>query len=211
MIFKYRARTESGQINNGTREAGSESEAISWIREQGWSPIMIEAGPSAATMLAGINAERPSFLKTELFKQKVTMKDKNIIFKQMATMVNSGITVAATLDLLATQTENKTLRSVISEMRDAVGGGVTLAASMARHPNVFSNLEVALIRAGEEGGVLDVCMERLAVFVEKQNVLQKKIKSAMIYPSVIVAVTILALGLLCALIVPMFRKAFYNI
>jgi type IV pilus assembly protein PilC len=211
MIFKYRARTESGQINNGTREADSESEAISWIREQGWSPIMIEAGPSAASMLAGINSERASFLNISLFKQKITMKDKNIVFKQMSTMVNSGITVAATLDLLASQTENKTLGRVIGEMRDAVGGGVTLAASMARHPDAFSNLEVALVRAGEEGGVLDICMERLAVFVEKQYMLQKKIKSAMIYPSVIVSVTILAIGLLCAFIVPMFRKAFANI
>ncbi|MDR0616083.1 MAG: type II secretion system F family protein [Synergistaceae bacterium] len=213
MIFKYRARTESGTISNGTREAESENEALSWIREQGWAPIHLEAGASVGSMM-GLSNEQSSFLKKDLrdiFPQKVTLRDKSIIFKQMATMINSGITIAATLELLATQTENKTLASAIGGLRDAVSGGVTLAAAMARYPKIFNNLEVALTRAGEEGGVLDICMTRLAAFVESQYTLQKKIKGAMIYPSVIVSVTILAIVALCMFIVPMFRKSFANI
>jgi type IV pilus assembly protein PilC len=210
VIFKYRARTASGTINSGTREAESESDALSWIREQGWAPIHLEVGASASSMM-GLNNERPAFLSKELFPKKVTLRDKSIIFKQMATMINSGITIAATLELLASQTENKTLAGAMGGMRDAVSGGVTLAASMARYPKIFNNLEIALTRAGEEGGVLDVCMTRLAVFVESQYVLQKKIKGAMIYPAVIVTVTIIAIVALCLFIVPLFRKSFANI
>ncbi|MDR0648598.1 MAG: type II secretion system F family protein [Synergistaceae bacterium] len=177
MIFKYRARSESGEINSGTREAGSEGEALSWIRSQGWSPIQLEAGSSTGVLAAtrGSDENAPFWKKDlgDILPQKVTMRDKSIVFKQMATMINSGITVAATLELLASQTENKTLGAALVGMRDAVGSGVTMAAAMARYPKVFSNLEIALTRAGEEGGVLDVCMTRLAVFVESQYVLQK--------------------------------------
>ena len=150
-------------------------------------------------------------MQMEIFPQKVTLKDKNVVFKQMATMINAGITIAATLELLASQSENKTLAKTLAAMRDAVSGGVTMAASMARHPKVFNNLEISLVRAGEEGGVLDLTMSRLAGFVEAQYALQKKIKSAMMYPSVIVFFTVLAMCAMCAFIVPMFRGAFANI
>ncbi|MDR3353532.1 MAG: type II secretion system F family protein [Synergistaceae bacterium] len=211
MLFKYRARTTTGAITNGSREAASQEAAVSWLREQGMSPISVEAHGILGAATHDKGGKFSINLNLELFPQKVTLKDKNVIFKQMATMVNAGITVAATLDLLASQTENKTLSAAISGMRDAVGGGVTLAASMGRYPKVFSGLEIALVRAGEEGGVLDISLSRLAGFVEQQYALQKKIKGAMMYPSVVVAFTILALGVLCAFIVPMFRKAFANI
>jgi type IV pilus assembly protein PilC len=213
VIFKYRARTEAGTISSGTREAASEGEALSWIREQGWSPIHLEMSGSVGSIV-GLNNEKASFLKKDLrdiFPQKVTLRDKSIIFKQMSTMINAGITIAATLELLASQTENKTLRTALAGLRDAVSGGVTLAAAMSRYPKIFNNLEIALTRAGEEGGVLDVCMTRLAIFVESQYVLQKKIKGAMIYPAVIVTVTVLAIVALCLFIVPLFRKSFANI
>jgi type IV pilus assembly protein PilC len=197
-------------INTGTTEAASEGDALSWIRHQGWSPIQLEAGASAGSLVSS-GADNSRYPKKSLFQQKVTIRDKSIIFKQMATMVNSGITVAATLELLSSQTENKTLAATIASMRDAVSSGVTLTAAMARFPKIFSNLEMSLTRAGEEGGVLDVCMTRLAAFVEAQHTLQKKIKGAMVYPAVIISVTALALVALCIFIVPLFRKSFAGI
>jgi type IV pilus assembly protein PilC len=178
------------------------------MREQGWSPISIEAQGGALSL--GIEKEGGSALG-ELFPQKVTLKDKNVLFKQMATMVNAGITIAGTMDLLASQIENKTLGKAVSEIRDAVSSGVTTAAAFARHPKIFSNLEISLIRAGEEGGVLDTSLARLATFVEAQYTLQKKIKGAMMYPSVVMVFTLIIVGVLCIFIVPMFKKAFANI
>ena len=209
MNFKYKARTTTGAVSSGTREAASEAAALNWIREQGWSPISLEAESGMASLRSG--GDGSSLLQMEIFPQKVTLKDKNVLFKQMATMINAGITVAATLELLASQSENKTLAKSLAAMRDAVGAGVTMAASMARHPKVFNNLEISLVRAGEEGGVLDLTLSRLAAFVESQYILQKKIKSAMMYPAVVTTFTFIALGALCGFIVPMFRQAFANI
>jgi type IV pilus assembly protein PilC len=211
MIFNYRVRTAAGAINTGKREAASESAALAWIRDQGWSPIYVEPEGALGSLVARDKATGKSLLKMEFFPPRVTLRDKSVIFKQMATMINSGITIAATLDLLAGQTENSTLAKAISGMRDAVSSGTTLAAAMGRYPNVFGSLEIALVRAGEEGGILDLCMSRLASFVESQYALQKKIKSAMTYPSVVVCFAVIALAALCAFIVPMFRKAFDNI
>ncbi|MDR3164137.1 MAG: type II secretion system F family protein [Synergistaceae bacterium] len=209
MIFKYKARTATGLISTGTREAASENAAVSWMREQGWSPISIEASGNAGPLSSDKGGGRS--WGGDLFPQKVTLKDKNVLFKQMATMVNAGITIAATMDLLSAQVENKTLSKSIAEIRDAVSSGVTTAAAFARHPKIFTSLEIALIRAGEEGGVLDVSLARLATFVEAQYALQKKIKSAMMYPSVIVFFTLVTLIVLCVGIVPLFKKAFVNI
>ena len=213
MIFKYRARTTTGSVTAGTREAANEAAAITWMRSQGWSPISVEA--HGGGMFSGDKAEGDSVLNMSininLFPKKVKLKDKTVLFKQMSTMVNAGITIAATMDLMASQIENKTLSKAISDIRDAVSGGVTTASAFARHPEIFSNLEVALIRAGEEGGILDVTLARLAAFVEAQYSLQKKIKGAMIYPAVIVTMTLGVLAGLCLFIVPTFRKAFANI
>ncbi|MDR1915359.1 MAG: type II secretion system F family protein [Synergistaceae bacterium] len=210
MKFKYKARTATGLVNSGTHEAASEDAMIKWIRDQGWSPINLTAESGVVSVTGGQPGGK-SLLNFELFPQKVTLKDKNVLFKQMATMINAGITIAATLDLLAAQIENKTLSRAIAEMRDAVSGGVTTAAAMARHPNVFTSLEIALVRAGEEGGVLDVSLSRLASFVEAQYSLQKKIKAAMMYPSVVIVFTLITLVALCVGIVPLFKKAFANI
>lgn len=212
MIFNYKVRTATGAVSTGSREAASEAAAVAWMREQGWSPISVETQSGGAIFSGGGEKTGGGLsLNLELFPQKVTLKDKNVLFKQMATMVNAGVTIAATMDLMASQIENKTLGKAVSDIRDAVSGGVTTAAAFARHPNIFNNLEIALIRAGEEGGILDVSLARLASFVEAQYALQKKIKGAMMYPSVIIFFTLVTLVALCLFIVPLFKKAFENI
>lgn len=208
MLYKYKARTRAGSINNGTREAASEDAALSWIREQGWSPIYIEGESLLAEAVTGDGSLFKKLSEIELTPQRVKLKDKSVLFRQMATMIDSGITIAGAIDLLSTQSENKSLKRALVSMREAVGSGVTLAGAMSRHPSVFSTLDVSLIRAGEEGGVLDVSLERLAVFVESQYALQKKVKGAMAYPLVVISFTLIVVVILCLFIVPMFRKAF---
>lgn len=214
MIFSYRARTATGVVSTGRREAASESALLGWIRDQGWAPIEIVNEGRGVTGGAGESKGSDilqKILHFELLPRKVTLRDKSVVFKQMATMINSGVTIAATLDLLASQTENPTLAKAIAGMRDAVGAGTTLTGAMSRYPKVFTTLETSLVRAGEEGGVLDLAVSRLATFVDAQFALQKKIKSAMMYPTVIIFFTILAMIALCMFIVPMFRQAFANI
>lgn len=208
MIYKYKARTRQGEINTGTREAASEDAALAWIRDQGWAPIYIEGETLLADAVAGPGSLIHRLNQIEITPHRVKLKDKSILFRQMATMIDSGITIAAALDLLAVQTENKALRSALAKMREAVSSGVTLAGAMARHPNIFSTLDISLVRAGEEGGVLDISLERLALFVESQYALQKKVKAAMSYPVVVISFTLIVLVILCLFIVPLFRRAF---
>lgn len=211
MIFKYKVRVANGDIRNGIHEAATEEAALLWIREQGWSPINVEPERGVGSLFAASDDSKKSLMSMELWPQKVGLLDKNVVFKQMATMINAGITVAATLELLSTQTENRTLANALSGMKETVSAGVTFTASMARYPKVFTTLEIALVHAGEQGGVLDVSMNRLAKFVEAQYSLQRKVRSAMTYPFVVVFFTLSALALLSLLIVPLFRKAFANI
>lgn len=208
MLYKYKARTHGGAISTGTREAASEDAALNWIREQGMSPIYIEGESLISEAVSGQGSILKKLNSIELTPQRVTLKDKSVLFRQMATMIDSGITIAGAIDLLASQSENKSLKKALTAMRESVGSGVTLAGSMARHPSVFSTLDISLVRAGEEGGVLDVSLERLAVFVESQYALQKKVKAAMAYPMVVISFTLIVIVILCLFIVPLFRKAF---
>lgn len=211
MIFKYKVRVANGDIRNGIHEAATEEAALLCIREQGWSPINVEPERGVGSLFAASDDSKKSLMSMELWPQKVGLLDKNVVFKQMAMMINAGITVAATLELLSTQTENRTLANALSGMKETVSAGVTFTASMARYPKVFTTLEIALVHAGEQGGVLDVSMNRLAKFVEAQYSLQRKVRSAMTYPFMVVFFTLSALALLSLLIVPLFRKAFANI
>lgn len=104
MIFKYKVRVANGDIRNGIHEAATEEAALLWIREQGWSPINVEPERGVGSLFAASDDSKKSLMSMELWPQKVGLLDKNVVFKQMATMINAGITVAATLELLSTQT-----------------------------------------------------------------------------------------------------------
>ena len=214
VLFKYRVRTQAGDITDGLKEAQTEDAMISWIKKQGWIPISVEANASGASAITDIRkpkGEKTFSLNIEIIPQKVKLMEKNVLFKQMSVMINAGITIGETLNVLKRQTENKTLMRTLDGLVDSVSSGVTFASAMGRYPKVFTTLEVALVRAGEEGGVMDISMRRLAEFVEAQYALKKRIKSAMTYPSVVMVFVMLVLVLLALVIVPMFRKAFANL
>ena len=216
MLFKYRAKTRSGEISQGTKEAQSEDAAVAWIRQQGWVPISLEADSSISIGVSRAEPgrrkdEKRSILQMEIIPRGVSLMEKNVLFKQMSVMINSGITIGETLNVLNNQTENRTLSSALEGLKDLVSSGVTFAAAMARYPRIFTSLEIALVRAGEEGGVLDISMRRLADFVEAQYTLRKKVKTAMTYPTVVMVFVVAVLAILALVIVPMFRQAFSNL
>ena len=203
MKYKYRAKAQGGAIITGVREAEDQAAALAWIRDQGWFPVSLEKDAVAgAGGILSLSIELP---------QKVTVKDKSVLFRQIATMVSAGVTVASALDLLGTQTENVTLRKAVLGVKEQVNSGVTMAAAMGKYPKIFGTLETSLIHAGEEGGVLEISLDRLATFLEKQDALRKKVKSAMTYPTVVIVITILVLGLMTVIVVPQFKNAYANL
>jgi type IV pilus assembly protein PilC len=136
---------------------------------------------------------------------RVKLKEVAVFSRQFATMINSGLSMLRALNILAEQTDNKTLADIANQVRIDVEKGSSLSAALARHPKVFSRLYVSMVRAGETGGVLDSVLLRLASTIEKQVELRRKIKSAMTYPAVVAVLVMLIMTAMMLFIIPMFK------
>ena len=131
-----------------------------------------------------------------------------IFTRQFATMINSGLPLVQCLTILAEQTENKRFSKIIGQILQDIQSGQTLADSLRQHPKVFTELYVNMVAAGEAGGILDVILNRLAVFLEKNDALARKIKGAMVYPAVMLIVVVACTTILLWKVVPVFAAMF---
>jgi type IV pilus assembly protein PilC len=142
------------------------------------------------------------------FGTGIKTRDIVIFTRQFATMINSGLPLVQSLDILARQTENKPLAKTIEAIQHDVESGNTLADALRQHPKIFTDLFVNMVAAGEVGGILDVILLRLATFLEKNDALIRKIKGAMVYPTVIFTVAIGAVATLLIVVIPTFQTMF---
>jgi type IV pilus assembly protein PilC len=140
--------------------------------------------------------------------KKVKAKSLQVFSRQLATMIEAGVSVVAALVVLEEQTEDKYLSEVIAEIRGDVEGGMVLSKAFARHPKVFNNLYVSMIEAGESSGTLDKVLDRVATQVEKENKIKRRVKGAMVYPSVVISFATLVLIFMLLFIVPVFAQIF---
>jgi type IV pilus assembly protein PilC len=140
--------------------------------------------------------------------KKVKPKALQVFSRQLATMIEAGVSVVAALVTLEEQTEDKYLREVIAEIRSDVEGGTVLSKAFARHPKVFNRLYVSMIEAGESSGTLDAVLDRAATQIEKENKLRRRVKGAMVYPSVVITFATLVLIFMLMFIVPVFAEIF---
>jgi len=199
--FNYSARTKTGIIQKGTLFALDRAAAAASLLDKGLVPILIkEAGHAKA------NAN----LFARLTASKVKLTDKVIFSRQFATMINAGVPIAQSLSILKEQSASKKLAAVIGEVATDVEGGATLANALSIHPEVFSQIYINMVRAGETGGILDQVLERLAVQQEKDAEIVSKVKSAMIYPGVITTATVAAFFFLMTVIVPKLAAIFVD-
>jgi type IV pilus assembly protein PilC len=142
-----------------------------------------------------------------MFK-KVKPKSLQVFARQLATMIEAGVSVVAALVTLEEQTDDKYLKEVIGEVRSDVESGVIFSKALARHPKVFSRLFVAMVAAGESSGTLDIVLDRVATQIEKETKLKRRVKSAMVYPTVVMTFASLVLVFMLMFIVPVFQKVF---
>src|SRR3954463_6680213 len=140
--------------------------------------------------------------------KKVKPKALQVFARQFATMIAAGVSVVAALVTLEEQTDDKYLAEVIADVRSDVEGGVILSKALARHPKVFNRLFVAMVEAGESSGTLDSVLDRVAVQIEKGNALKRRVKSAMVYPIVVMTFAALVLTFMLMFIVPVFQNVF---
>ena len=144
-------------------------------------------------------------------RKKVKSKELAIFTRQFSVMIDAGLPLIQCLDILAQQQENKYFRQVLSQVRQDVEEGATLAASMSRHPRVFDQLYANMVEAGETGGILDLILQRLSTFIEKIVKLKRDVISAMIYPAAVILLAIAAVAVIMVVVIPQFQLIFMGL
>src|ERR671937_2333768 len=142
------------------------------------------------------------------FFKKIKPKSLQVFSRQFATMIDAGLSVVGALVILEEQTEDKYLSAVLSELRADVEGGLLLSQAMARHPKVFNSLYIAMVEAGEAAGILDQVLDRVAFQIEKETQIKRRVKGAMIYPTLVLTFACIVLTALLIFLVPVFTKIF---
>jgi len=197
MQFTYKAINKEGRTLSGSAEAASKQALLGTLKRQQLHPILIEAAKPKRFSLGG-----------DLFgpSKKVKLSDLVVFTRQLSTMISAGVPLARSLSALQNDANNPYFREVLGGVAKEVEGGVPLGDAFAKYPNVFSEVYVNMVRAGEEGGILDEILKRLAAQVEQDASIRKKIKSAMMYPTVILTVTVVAFFGIMLFIVPKLGK-----
>jgi len=191
--YVYKVRDKAGRLVEGSLEAQNEQLVVSRLRDMGYVPLSVSR-KSRSPLTMEIN-----------FGKKFEPKDLVVFSRQLATMIDSGLSILRALAILAEQTESKAMAKVVAAMKVDIEQGLSFSQAVSRHPKIFPPLYVAMVRAGETGGVLDEVMTRLASTLEKQLELRAKIKSAMTYPIVVFAIVVLIVAGMLLFVVPMFE------
>jgi type IV pilus assembly protein PilC len=143
--------------------------------------------------------------------KKIKPRSMQVFSRQFATMIEAGLNIVAALTILEEQTDDRYLATVIGELRADVEGGLLLSQAMARHPKVFSDLYIAMVEAGEAAGILDLVLDRVATQIEKETKIKRRVKGAMVYPTVVFTFATLVLIAMLMFIVPIFSKIFVDL
>ncbi len=194
-IYKWEGKTLKGVIKKGEMDAPDEAAIRIHLRQQNIIPTKI-------------SAKGKEFKISLPFKKKVKQRSIAIFTRQLATMIDAGLPLVQSLEILSSQQESKLFKDIIREIREDVEGGSTFAGALMKHPGTFDDLYTNLVVAGEEGGILDNILTRLANYIEKAEALKKKVKSALVYPSTIVGVAIMVVMILMIFVIPVFETMF---
>ena len=218
--FAYVALDSRGQESTGLVEAASTNEAIGQLRQAGYFPTSVyEEGkggePDGKAAKRAAKAERISRPRERkqivLFqRKKVRPKILMIFTRQLATLIDSGLPLLRSLNVLAKQERDSVLKNTINKLADSVQGGSTFSEGLAQHPFIFNELFVNMVKAGELGGVLELVLGRLAEFQEKAAKIKNKVVATMVYPIIVMTMAIGIMGFLLVFIVPKFEQIFHD-
>jgi type IV pilus assembly protein PilC len=195
-VWVWEGKTRTGETKKGEVEAPDEASVQQRLRAMALSNVKIKKKPMSFK-----GFKLPGFGGT-------SQKDLVIFTRQFATMIDAGLPLVQCLDILATQLDNLAFREVLTKVKIKVESGSTLADALGDHPKVFDTLYVQLVAAGEIGGILDTILNRLAQYIEKNEKLKGKVKSAMVYPSVVLVVAVGVTFVLLIFVTPTFEKMF---
>ncbi len=216
--FRYVAMDGNGAETEGVVDADSQAQAVNAIRGQGLFPTRVSevggGGSAKKAKAASRNATRGANKTTllgSLFKQRVKPKRLMVFTRQLATLIDAGLPLLRGLRILLKQEKSKGLREALTGMGEAVEGGSTFSEALGQYPYTFDNLYVNMVKAGEAGGVLEEVLTRLAEFQEKAEKIKAKVKSAMVYPIVVLVAALGILTFLMIFIIPKFAEIFEDL
>lgn len=195
-IYTWKGINSYGDKRKGEIEAPDQASALAHVKRLRIKDPVVKEKPK--DLLENIS----------FFKPKVTGKDIVIFTRQLSTMIDAGLPLVQGLEILSRQQENSTFKKVLGDIKSDVETGTTFADAMRKHPKVFDNLFSNMIEAGETGGILDTILSRLAIFMEKSMALKKKIKGAMTYPAICLAISALILVVILVFVIPVFEEMF---
>ncbi len=196
-LYKYSAIGANGEKIEGTYATGDRTQLLQMIREKKYYPMDITE-----------IIERKDLKELSLFRQRIKVKDIALFCRQFYTMLNAGVTIIKCLDILQQQTENKRFRAIIGDVYEDVQKGAQLSEALKNHRDVFPELLVNMVEAGEVSGTLDNIMDRMASHFEKDNKLKNKVKSTLIYPVILSIVAVLVVIFLLTFVMPTFMGMF---
>jgi type IV pilus assembly protein PilC len=194
-VFKWSGKTRQGEVRAGEMEA-SDAEAVrARLQQMGIEPTKVRRKPKE------LHISIPGF-------GRVTTKDILVFTRQFSVMIDAGLPLVQALEILGSQSDNPAFKKVLLQVKGKVEAGSTFADALGDHPKVFDELFVQLVRAGEVGGILDTILQRLGAYIEKNEKLKRRVKGAMVYPAIVLAVAVAVVVVLIAFVVPTFEKMF---
>lgn len=199
-LYRYKAVTPAGQFQEGEMEGLAQSGIVDRLKSMGLIPIRIdETSSSEGGTGAGLGLFR---------KNQVTQADVAIFTQEIATLLKAGLPLDRCLEILIGLSTREPVRELMTRVREAVRGGAALSVAMESQHGVFSRFYLNMIRAGEAGGALDVVLQRLTEFMERSKELRETVKSALIYPAILIGVAVLSVAILLMWVVPQFSQMF---
>src|ERR1017187_7801265 len=199
--FDYKVRDADGRLVKGQLEADSIPLVAARLRDLGYAPVEIKP--------VSINLNRE--ISIPGITDRVALKDVALMSRQLATMVSAGLALVRALGVLADQIESKPLREAMLQVRQEVEQGSSLSTALEKIPKVFPPLYIAMVRAGEVGGQLDLVLLKLSTTLEKQVELRQKVRSAMAYPAIVMCAVIVIITAMMIFIVPIFKHLFTSL
>lgn len=194
--FIYKGVNRKGQKVQGEIEADNLTIARQLLERQGFSLKTLKPKPKDLLEYVPV------------LQEKVKEKDLVLFTRQFSTMIDAGLPIIQCLEILRDQTENKAFRKVLRALKKDVEEGATFSEALRKHPKVFDQLFVNLVAAGEAGGILDVTLTRLAAYLEKVASLKKKVRGAMTYPAIVVAIAVIVIAVILIYVIPVFAGLF---
>jgi type IV pilus assembly protein PilC len=195
-VFKWKGEDRTGATQTGEIEAPHEAAVRTQLRRMQIRPTKVK------------QKGKDLFENVAFMQPKVKGPDVVVFARQFATMINAGLPLIQSLDILQAQQENKTFKKILKEIKERVEEGSTLADAMGKHPKIFDDLFVNMVAAGEVGGILDTILNRLSAYMEKAMKLKRQVKGAMTYPAIVMIIAVLVIAVILIFVIPVFEQMF---